>query len=94
MTGLYRLASRAASEVRVLLQTREYLSEPQAAAEVYPTALQAVLRTQRVWVDRTRLRVAYQVKAAPGSVHGHLHASARRRRCVDTGVCVLLPGEG
>ena len=55
--------------VRAFIQTREYtsLATQQTAALRDAAVLQGVCRTERAWVDRTRLRVSFQAKDDLGS---------------------------
>ena len=68
LTGLYRFAALTSAPVQMYMQTRRYLSAIQAVPREYPVSITTVLRTRNVWVDRIRLRVAYQVKDSMGSV--------------------------
>ena len=64
MTGLFQQASRSASSVGVLLQTRQYLSYPQAAAEKNGAGLTAL---------EVRMPCIRPVSVAGGAEHNAKH---------------------
>ena len=68
LTGLYRHSPHALGSVGVFIQGQQYLSRAQSVPADYPSSISAVLRTPIAWVDRVRVRVAYQVKDARGNV--------------------------
>ena len=74
-------ASSQSGFVRAFIQTREYpsLATKQTAALRGAAALQGVCRTGRAWVDRTRLRISFQVKDDLGSplVNEHSYSGVR-----------------
>ena len=67
LTQLYSLPPQTTGDVRLLIQGRQYLSQTQAVRKLDPVTIAAVLRTPNAWVDRVKVRVAYQVKDVHGS---------------------------
>ena len=66
-TALYRPAGGTSAPINAYMQTSLYLSQQQTTAAEYATSITAVVRTSAVWVDRVKIRVAYQLKDAAGS---------------------------
>ena len=62
-------ATRQSGYVRAFIQTREYphLATRQTAALRDAAVLQGVIRTQSAWVDRTLIRISFQLKDDLGS---------------------------
>ena len=67
LTALTAARQQLYGDVRVSIQGRQYLSRTQSVAKRDPISLAAVLRTPSAWVDRVKVRVAYQVKDMYGS---------------------------
>ncbi|KAL1528137.1 hypothetical protein AB1Y20_009499 [Prymnesium parvum] len=67
LQGLYPHAPLSSGSLAVHVQSKVYLSETVRVATNYPTSLFAVLRTAGVWVDRVRVRVAYQLRDSIGN---------------------------
>ena len=68
LTGLYRHSPKSAGAVGVFIQGQEYLSRAHSVPTEYGQTITAVLRTRNAWVDRVRVRVAYQVTDSHGNV--------------------------
>ena len=67
LTGLYPSRQQASGHVELSIQGRQFLSQAQAVPKRDPSSIAAVLRTREAWVDRVKVRVAYQVKDVYGS---------------------------
>ena len=67
-TDLYLHAPDVSSPLFTYIQTKQYLVQTQTAVREYASSISLVVRTANVWVDRTIVRVAYQVKDTHGSV--------------------------
>ena len=57
---LQHLRAWQAVDVIVSVQGKQYLSQTQTVAPRSPVRIAAVLRTTAVWVDRIKVRAAYQ----------------------------------
>ena len=66
-SGLYQHAAGTSAPLSVYLQDRLHLSQQLSVPRSYPASISAVVRTASVWVDRVKVRVAYQLKDAMGS---------------------------
>ena len=99
LTGLYPLPPLSSGTVHLYLQGKQYLSTSLSAVKQDPASIDAVLRTDRVWVDRVKVRVAFQVRDKDGNVltnqptrvdvelsapFSALHTRQERCRTVDT----------
>ena len=65
--GLYQHSAGASGPLHVFLQGKQYLSQQMTVPRAYATSITTIVRTASVWVDRARVRVAYQLKDALGS---------------------------
>jgi hypothetical protein len=60
--GLHRHAATSSTSLSAYVQTTEFLRQTVSVPRAPGVTIRAVLRTQLAWVDRNRVRVAYQVK--------------------------------
>ena len=67
VTDLYPPQQNSSGDVRVSIQGKQLLSQAQAVGKRDAVGIAAVLRTPLAWVDRVKVRVAYQLKDGYGS---------------------------
>ena len=67
LTDLYPPQQNSSGDVRVSIQGKQLLSQAQAVGKRDAVGIAAVLRTPLAWVDRVKVRVAYQLKDGYGS---------------------------
>ena len=67
LTALFTPQQQAVGGVRAHIHGKQYLLQTQTAAKQDAASISTVLRTPNAWVDRVKVRVAYQLKDRYGS---------------------------